>query len=172
VSTHLIIDGYNLLGAMWGLSDRLESAREDLLKSLAAYRHRRQHAMTVVFDGWRHDRPVEQHERYGGIEVIYSKRGEKADQVIQRLARHYGRECAVVTSDREIIHVARSHGAFVLEAREFAAKLHGQPAGGMVPYKELDSGEDERRGRGPEKRGNPRKLPKAERRRQHQLKRF
>ncbi len=172
MSAHLIIDGYNLLGALWGFTDRLESAREDLLESLAAYRHRKQHAMTVVFDGWRYDRPVEQHERYGGIDVIYSKRGEKADQVIQRLARRYGRDCAVVTSDREIINVARSHGAFVLEAREFAAKLHGQPAGGMVPYKELDSEEDERQGRGPEKKGNPRKLPKAERRRQHQLKRF
>lgn len=172
VNTHLIIDGYNLLGAMWGLSDRLESAREDLLGSLAAYRYRRQYAMTVVFDGWRHNRSVEQHERYGGIEIIYSKRGERADQVIQRLARHYGRDCAVVTSDREIIQVARSHGAFVLEAREFAAKLHGLPANDMIPHKELDSGENGRRSRGPEKKGNPRKLPKAERRRQHQLKRF
>ncbi|MCP9439490.1 MAG: NYN domain-containing protein [Nitrospira sp.] len=172
MSTHLIIDGYNLLGAFWGFADGLESAREDLLKALAAYRHRKQHVMTVVFDGWRRDRPIEQHDRYGGIEVIYSKRGEKADQVIQRLARHYGGDCAVVTSDREIIAVARAHGAFVLEAREFAAKLRGPLPGGVVPYKELDRGQDERPGRGSEKKGNPRKLPKAERRRQHQLKRF
>lgn len=168
----MIIDGYNLLGALWGFGDGLESARKDLLEALAAYRHRKHHAVTVVFDGWRQDRPVEQRDRYGGIEVIYSKRGEKADQVIQRLVRHYGRDCAVATSDREIIQVARSHGAFVLEAREFASKLWSSPSSVAVPYKELDSGQDEHPERRSEKKGNPRKLPKAERRRQHRLKRF
>ncbi|MCS6897091.1 MAG: NYN domain-containing protein [Nitrospira sp.] len=174
MSTYLIIDGYNLLGAMRGWSEKLESAREDLLEMLAAYRHRKRYDITVVFDGWQHDRPVEQHDRYGGVQVVYSKRGEKADQVIQRLVRHYGPDCALVTSDREIIRVAHVHGAFVLEAREFAAKLQGtlSGVGGPMPHKELDSGDDDRPGRGSTKRGNPRKLPKAERRRQHQLKRF
>ncbi|MCP9456189.1 MAG: NYN domain-containing protein [Nitrospira sp.] len=172
VGTHLIIDGYNLMGVMKGIPDKLECAREDLLDTLASYRYQKPYTMTVVFDGWRHDRPVEQHERCGGIDVIYSKRGEKADQVIQRLVRQHGRDCAVVTSDREIIAVARTHGAFVLEAWEFAAKLRGFSLARTVPYKELDTGEDERRSRGPEKKGNPHKLPKAERRRRHQLKRF
>lgn len=171
MGTHLIIDGYNLMGVMKGIPEELEDAREDLLDTLASYRQRKSHAITVVFDGWRHDRPIEQHERRGGIDVIYSKRGEKADQVIQRMVRHYGKDCTVVTSDREIIQVARTYGVFVLEAWEFAAKLRQSSLGGSIPHKELDPGEDEQSVR-TDKRGNPRRLPKAERRRRHQLRRF
>ncbi|MBH0193090.1 MAG: hypothetical protein HP492_15285 [Nitrospira sp.] len=171
--THLIIDGYNVLGLTGRLSGRLESAREDLLHALASYRHRTRHSVTVVFDGWQQGQPMEQREHRAGVEVIYSKRGEKADQVIQRLVREYGSECAVVSSDHEIINVARSHGGFVMGAREFAGRLgkRASPAGG-VPYKELDMGDDVRPDRGSEKKGNPRKLPKSQRRRQNQLKRF
>ena len=171
--THLIIDGYNILGLTGRLSNRLESAREDLLRAVASYRHRTRHPVTIVFDGWQHGQPMEQREHRAGVEVIYSKRGEKADQVIQRLVREYGSDCAVVSSDHEIVDVARSHCAFVMGAQEFAGKL-SRPASsaGTVPYKELDTGEDVRPVRGAEKKGNPRKLPKSQRRRQNQLKRF
>ncbi len=173
MARHLIIDGYNLLGALKGLSSRLESAREQLLRDLAAYRHRKNHPVTVVFDGWQQGQPMEQREHRGGVEVVYSKRGEMADQVIQRLVREYGSDCAVVSSDHEIVNVARSHGAFAMTAQEFAGKLSAAswPAG-VVSHKELDRGDGERPARGPEKKGNPRKLPKAQRRRQSQLKRF
>lgn len=116
---------------------------------------------------------MEQREHRTGVEVIYSKRGEKADQVIQRLVRVYGSDCAVVSSDHEIVNVARSHRAFVMGAQEFAGRL-SRPvsSAGTVPYKELDMGDDVRSDRGSEKKGNPKKLPKSQRRRQHQLKRF
>ena len=170
---HLIIDGYNVLGLTGRLSDRLDSAREDLLRALASYRNRTRHSVTVVFDGWQQGQPMEQREHRTGVEVIYSKRGEKADQVIQRLVRVYGSDCAVVSSDHEIVNVARSHRAFVMGAQEFAGRL-SRPlsSAGTVPYKELDMGDDVRSDRGSEKKGNPKKLPKSQRRRQHQLKRF
>ena len=171
--THVIIDGYNVLGLTGRLSDRIESAREEFLRALGSYRHRTRHVVTVVFDGWQQGQPMEQHEHRAGVGVIYSRRGEKADQVIQRLVREYGSDCAVVSSDHEIVNVARSNRAFVMGAREFAGKL-SRPASsaGAVPYKELDMGENVRPGRGSEKKGNPRKLPKSQRRRQNQLKRF
>lgn len=172
MATHLLVDGYNLLGAFGALFGRLDSARDELLRDLAAYRHRKNHPITVVFDGWREGLSTEQREFRSGIEVIYSKRGEKADQVIQRLVRRYGADCAVVTSDREIVNTARSHGAFVLGAQEFAGRLYGPSSGGAVPHKELDSGDEPPPARGPGKKGNPRKLPKAQRRRQSQLRRF
>lgn len=177
MATHLIIDGYNLL-ACAGQSGRggnphFEMARESLLRDLASYRQRKGHAVTVVFDGWQQGLPVEGREHRAGVQVIYSKRGERADQVIQRLARDYGADCAVVSSDHEIVNHARAHGAFVMGAQEFAGKLQQSiPAGGTAPYKELDRGEDLLVRRGPEKKGNPRKLPKAQRRRGRQLKRF
>ena len=48
---HIIIDGYNLLGITGKAAGRSETGREDLLRILGAYRHRKGHAITVVFDG-------------------------------------------------------------------------------------------------------------------------
>lgn len=172
--THLIIDGYNLLGISGIRRGHTEPDRDMLLHDLAAYRQRKHHAITVVFDGWQHGRSTEQREHRAGVQVIYSKRGERADQVIQRLAREYGTDCAVVSSDHEIINAARAHGAFVMEAQEFAGKLRGSvsPSSGTLPYKELDPGDDVRSGRGPEKKGNPRKLPKSQRQRDRRFRQF
>jgi predicted RNA-binding protein with PIN domain len=171
MALHLIIDGYNLLAT--GNSRHSEMAREALLRDLAAYRHRKGHVLTVVFDGWQQGQPVESRESRAGVQVIYSKRGERADQVIQRLAREYGADCAVVSSDHEIINAAKAHGAFVIEAQEFANKLQSSTNWPRtIAHKELDTGEDLVARRGPEKKGNPRKLPKAERLRNRQLKRF
>jgi predicted RNA-binding protein with PIN domain len=173
---HIIIDGYNLLASFsqgGGGQLHSEMARESLLRDLAAYRQRKGHAMTVVFDGWQQGQPVEGREHRAGVQVIYSKRGERADQVIQRLAGEYGPDCAVVSSDHEIMATARAHGAFVMRAQEFSAKLTGSFGmfGGQL-HKELDTGEALVPKRGPEKKGNPRKLPKALRQRNRQLKRF
>ena len=171
--THLIIDGYNLLSGGGSFPGHLETAREGLVRDLASYRHRKHHLITVVFDGWQQGHPTEQREHRAGVHVIYSKRGERADQVIQRLAREYQSDCAVVSSDHEIINAARAHGAFVIGAREFMAKLRvSSSAPGTIPYKELDTGDDVRTTRGPEKKGNPRKLPKSQRQRDRQLRRF
>jgi uncharacterized protein len=170
--THLIIDGYNLLGRIGKLSGLIESAREGLLRDLVAYRHRKNHPITLVFDGWQHGQAMEGREHRTGIEVIYSKRGERADQVIQRLAREYGADCAVVSSDQEVARSARVSGAMVIGAQEFAVKLLAAPRGGGVAHKELDTQEEEAPSRDPKKKGNPRKLPKALRQRARQLKRF
>ena len=171
--THLIIDGYNLLGRTGALPSQIEFARETLLQELATYRHRKNHAITVVFDGWQQGHPTEQREHRAGVHVVYSKRGERADQVIQRLAREYGAECAVVSSDHEIMATARAHGALVMKTEEFVHKLRSASrVPGAMPYKELDMGDDGHARRGPEKKGNPRKLPKSQRQRDRQLKRF
>lgn len=168
---HLIIDGYNLLGRVRGLSGDIEAARESLLQTLAAYRHRKNHPITVVFDGWQQGQPSEHREHRTGVEVMYSKRGERADQVIQRLAREYGGDCAVVSSDREVARSAQVSGALVLGAQEFATKLWASPARDAMNHKELDV-DQEAPVRDPKKKGNPRKLPKALRQRARQLKRF
>lgn len=170
---HLIIDGYNLLGRVGGLSGDIQTARESLLQALAAYRHRKNHPITVVFDGWQHGQPVEGREHRTGVEVLYSKKGERADQVIQRLAMEYGADCAVVSSDREVARSARVSGALVLSAEEFAMKLWApSPLSGGSRHKELDISEQDVPPRDPKKKGNPRKLPKALRQRARQLKRF
>jgi len=177
MTLHLIIDGYNLLAQISRIggetSLRSEMARESFLRDLSAYRQRKSHVITVVFDGWQQGWGTERREHRLGLEVIFSRRGEKADQVIQRLAAEFGSDCAVVSSDREIVDFAREQGAFVMKAQEFVEKLReGSNSPGVSTHKELDTGEDLRPKRGPEKRGNPRKLPKAQRQRSRQLKRF
>lgn len=172
--THLIIDGYNLLAAVERGGRRLpiETAREALLRDLAAYHQRKRHVLTVVFDGWQQGRPMEEREHRAGMQVIYSKRGERADQVIQRLAQEYGSDCAVVSSDHEIRNHATAFGAFVLEAQEFVEKLQARSPSPSIAHKELDIGDEYPLRRGPGKPGNPRKLPKSQRRRSKQLRRF
>jgi predicted RNA-binding protein with PIN domain len=177
MATHLLVDGYNLVGsagmALPAGSGRLEGARETLLKNLAGYRQRKGHAITVVFDGWQGGLGAEQREFQSGVEVVYSKRGERADQVIQRLARLYGRDCAVVSSDHEVVNSARAAGAFVIGAAEFRAKLKDRSSSlSTVAFKELDRGDLDHVKRSKDKGGNPRKLPKSQRKRNHQLREF
>jgi predicted RNA-binding protein with PIN domain len=177
VSQHLVIDGYNLLGASGrggaGIELWSEAAREDLLHRLRAYRQRKGHAITVVFDGWRAGATSEQRDRQGGVEVIYSRRGEVADHVIRRLASDYGKDCVVISSDGEVGRSARMAGALVIRAEEFWRKLCGPPSRPAAPpFKELDAEPDPRDHRAPGKKGNPRKLPKALRKRNRQLRGF
>jgi predicted RNA-binding protein with PIN domain len=177
MALHVIVDGYNLLALTGrigaGTSLHSEAARESFLHDLASYRQRKSHAITVVFDGWQQGWGTEQREHRLGLEIIFSRRGEKADQVIQRLAAEFGSACAVVSSDREIVNVAKEQGAFVMTAQEFIGKLRGPSIlSRSSPHKELDTGNNLPPKRGSEKRGNPRKLPKALRQRTRQLKRF
>ncbi len=175
---HLIIDAYNLLGARGMVraqrGSSSESVRENLIKELALYRQRKSHPLTVVFDGWQQGLGTERHEHRAGLEVIYSRRGERADQVIQRLAHEYGSDCAVVSSDREVADFARSTGAFVMGAVEFDLRLRESVSGQSrhaPPRKFSEKDSDLPRHR-PEKKGNPKKLPKAARKRLRQLKAF
>lgn len=176
----LLIDGYNLLGALGKRKAESLSAgeREALITRLSLYSQRKGHPVTVVFDAWRGPMGLEHHEHRTGVQVVFTKRGERADQVIQRLARQYGQDCAVVSSDLEIIQTAKSHGAFVMKSQEFQVKLEslgnakrlaGKPVSPTQPWIKLeDESPPERR----TKKGNPRKLPKAVRNRNRQLRGF
>src|SRR5713101_7291178 len=168
--THLIIDGYNLLGVRGGLRGDVEAKREALIRDLAGYRHRKGHPVTVVFDGWRSGQPVERAEWREGVEVIFSKHGEQADAVVKRLAEKYGSDCAVVSSDHEVVNFARAHGSTVITSGQFETRLH--MSGARPAARKQAADEDEPVRRDPKKKGNPRKLPKSLRKKVRQLKRF
>ena len=172
MATHLIVDGYNLLGARGQVGPDVESARELLLRDLSAYTQRKGHLITVVFDGWQQARGAERREHRMGVEVVYSKRGERADQVIQRLAEEFGRDCAVVSSDREVADFAKCRGAFVMGSVEFDFKLRMAPVVATRPGLKQTVEEGDLPRRAANKKGNARKLPKALRRRNRQLKGF
>jgi len=180
----IFIDGYNLLGVRGqigpGATFDGEPMREALLQELMLYAERKGHPITVVFDAWRERGRPEHGEHHSGVHVLYTRGGERADQVIQRQARRYGRDCVVVSSDLEIQHTAKAHGALVLSSQEFQAKLlvavRGSPVGPTnrprAHQVSSEKEEDEVTRRPGPKKGNPRKLPKAQRKRRQQLKGF
>ncbi len=125
---HIIIDGYNLIrqSDVLRLHERqgLEAGRKALVHLLAGYRRTRGHRITVVFDGASQTtHPGNPTTKGGTIRVIFSRSGQKADQVIQWMVRELGEGTIVVTSDRELqAEVERRHGT-VLSSEEFELKM-------------------------------------------------
>lgn len=168
---HLIIDGYNVIrqSSRLQLLDAmdLQAGREALLELLSQYRSRSHHRITVVFDGWQHGDLKESRDRYQGILIIYSRRGERADEVIKRLL-HADRERAlVVTSDREIKDCAEQERASWINASHFEVSyLHPADA----PDHEAEA--DVSAARGTHKKGPARRLSKRQRQRRQRLKKL
>ena len=161
MALHIIVDGYNLIGSENGLRGNLENRRKRLLEQLQRYHEKKDYPITVVFDGWRSGWIYEMEEKVGDLTVIFSRQREKADDVVQRLARELGDACVVVTSDRELRMAVEASGATAIYAREFERKLRG--------IGDIDARPEWDRTPTAQKRGNPKKLPKGERKRREKL---
>ncbi|MGB3941890.1 MAG: NYN domain-containing protein [Candidatus Manganitrophaceae bacterium] len=173
----IIIDGYNFIGRQKGLRGDLQEKRRLLIEELAVYRRIKGFSVTVVFDG--SGRGGE--ERIGGVEVLFSGYGESADEVIGQLAEEFREGCTVVSSDRAVQEAVRRSGGVAIYAGEFEAKLHAALREETVSSPKGEKEEPEQINRmaeplgkrgGDQKKGNPRKLPKSERRRGGRLKRL
>ena len=165
---HIVVDGYNVIGSEQGLRGDLEQKRAELIKKVTRYQARTGHVLTTVFDGWRAGRLAETRQQVGEITVVFSRYGEKADAVIERLAWELGSQCVVVTSDRDLRRSVESNGAVAVYVEEFLAKMCADPAapGSMEETDDLESPPRSLDGR---KKGNPRRLSKAERVRRERL---
>jgi predicted RNA-binding protein with PIN domain len=116
----------------------------------------------VVFDGWKAGAGTESTSVTGGVKVVYSRLGEKADSVIKRLLSSERREWIVVSSDREIAAHAWATGSVPIGAEQFLAFLEPQRAGAAMDNEGLLSAdEDEPEGAGAG-RGRGRQLSKKE----------
>lgn len=161
---HIIIDGYNVIrqsDILRGFERRsLEEGRKALVRNLAGYRKLRGHRITVVFDGWQGGSPVEERDLAGGVEIIYSRLGEKADEVIKRLIGEGGGETMVVTSDRGIADFAERRGKTAMASPAFES-LIGRVTAGSPPEAQEEEDDDDRTGA--KKKGPSRRLSKRER---------
>jgi uncharacterized protein len=165
---HIIVDGYNLIrqSGTFRHSEMksLEEGRNALIRSLAGYRKLRGHRITVVFDGWEGGSPTEERDVAGGVEIIYSRLGEKADEVIKRLLGKGGGEILVVTSDREIAVFAARRGKTAIASAAFDELLERSAPGSSAadfPDEENPDDDDERAGM--KKKGPSRRLSKQKR---------
>ncbi len=165
---YIIVDGYNLIrqSDTFRHSERksLEEGRNALIRSLAGYRKLRGHRITVVFDGWVGGSPMEERDLAGGVEIIYSRLGEKADEVIKRLLGKGSDEILVVTSDREIAVFAARRGKTAIASAEFDALLErsavGSSAAGSPGAGNADDDDDRS---GTKRKGPSRRLSKQKR---------
>jgi predicted RNA-binding protein with PIN domain len=127
MSIHIIIDGYNLIrqSPRFSILDQqdLQTGREALVDTLAAYKKIKRHAITVVFDGACAPLGMARRDLVKGIELRYSRPGELADTVIKRMAAREKQKLLVVTSDSDIMHYVQSMGSAVISAPEFEERL-------------------------------------------------
>lgn len=131
MSIHIIIDGYNLIRQSRLFSDLdhidIERGRDALLESLADYRQRKKHRITVVFDGSGAPSFSTPADRFKGIEIRFSRSGESADTVIKKMSDRLKEKALVVSSDRDIIDHAILQGAATISSPEFEKILEKMP---------------------------------------------
>lgn len=161
---NLIIDGYNLLHVGRSLiqlnSVELQWERDRLIDQLSKYQQIRPYEITVVFDGWQGGWKTEKRERKKGIELIFSKLGEKADDVIKRLVREKGSRATVVTSDQDVSRYAERMVVPVIPSDQFKEKMERS----LVKVEEDVQGVKEEEERKQKKKGPSRMLSKKEKR--------
>jgi len=104
-----------------------------------------------------------------GVDIIYSGRGEKADEVIKRISDRLRDRVVVVTSDKAIETHALKRGSAVIPSADFEMRVR------MVcqedEYGFIDDEEDESL-TGGNKKGPARRLSKDERKKQQKLKKL
>ncbi len=127
MALHIIIDGYNFIRQSETFSGLdqvdMQTGREALVESLAAYKRLKGHRITVVFDGIHAPVFSLQKDRVKGIDIRFSRTGESADAVIKRMARRLREKALVVTSDRDVADFATAEGAVSVSSPEFEEKL-------------------------------------------------
>jgi predicted RNA-binding protein with PIN domain len=77
----------------------------------------------VVFDGA--ERVVGLPPAPRGVRVLFSRKGETADELIRRLVRAEpaGRPIVVISSDKEVADGVRRHGAYPLSSQTLLRRL-------------------------------------------------
>jgi predicted RNA-binding protein with PIN domain len=179
----IVIDGYNVLGSRGGLYGDVAAKRDAFVSELGRYARARGHAITVVFDGFPPGLATAVGGASGvarypaGVRVLFAEH-ERADDVIIRLAQRLREKGTIVSSDREVRDACRPCGCVVLGARIFDERLGGALSNDGVSRRgpeieaDKDRGTDDGAAGRSDKRGNPRRLPKAERKARRRLDRL
>lgn len=168
--SYIIIDGYNLIRRSPTLSTfdavDIERGRAKLLQKLSLYRQMSGNQITVVFDANKTSHFSVEKEKMGEIQVVFTKGGQTADEIIIQLARRYKGQVIVVSSDNEIIHASHAAGCGILGSEEFEKiinKASIYEGTSDVIDRDKPSPRPVHKRWITKKRGNPKKLPKAKR---------
>jgi predicted RNA-binding protein with PIN domain len=119
---HLIVDGYNVTKR--GFAEMsLEHQRKRLITGLGGIAAQTGDEVTVVFDGAERVLGLPPSPR--GVRVLFSRKGDTADELIRQLVRAEppGRPIVVISSDREVAEGVRRHGAYPMGADSLLRRL-------------------------------------------------
>ena len=134
----IVIDGYNFLDGA-GILDlapghySLQKSREAILRVLRAKLSAAEcGTTTVVFDGTEAPPGLKRSDRQYGITILYSARGELADDLIERLIGQHShpRQLTVVSSDHRIQRAARRRQAKPVDSDVWYRGLLSRNEGG------------------------------------------
>ena len=131
MASYLILDGYNVIGALDRYRDAgsLDTARELLISDALKAAGWTGREIIVVFDADRGLEPERAEQRAGGaVRLIYSALGQSADDVIERLLGNLDGPTTVYTADFALQRTALARGVSRATPREFADLLAELPA--------------------------------------------
>lgn len=120
----LIVDGYNFLHSWPELvrikESSLAHARDKIIAELINYQAYWGGKVIVVFDASRVTGAVESKEKIGDVEIIYSREGETADTVIEKMVGNIETEgqVYVATSDQVEQRMILGKGALRIPVAE------------------------------------------------------
>jgi predicted RNA-binding protein with PIN domain len=129
----LLVDGYNVLFALHLIPKSvgpnvLAKARRTLLDLLVQGLGAKARQVTVIFDAARAPKFAPGDFMHRGIEVVFTKRKQEADDLIEeRIADcTHARDLVVVSSDRRLRDAAQKRKATSLRSEDFPAWLASQ----------------------------------------------
>ena len=119
----ILVDGYSLLHS-WpelapGKARYSALARDELVRKLTQYRDASGTPLTIVFDGTGSKSRESEVKSTPEVEIIYSRAGQNADQIIERAAHQLASfgDVLVVTDDnleRETVMASGAHASSCL----------------------------------------------------------
>jgi predicted RNA-binding protein with PIN domain len=127
----ILVDGYSLLHS-WpqlapGEARHSAVARDELIHVLRLYSDAVGTPVTVVFDGAGHRGKGPRNEADASVEILFSRAGQTADQIIERVTHRmkpYG-EVLAVTDDYAERDTVISMGGFASSCDNFIQSVHG-----------------------------------------------
>jgi predicted RNA-binding protein with PIN domain len=136
LASYLILDGYNVVGALdrYRDADSFDAARELLVNDALKAAGWTGRQIIIVFDAHRSPESEKMERRAGGVVlVVYSALGESADDVIERLLGNLDGPATIYTADFALQRTALSRGVSRATPREFAELLDELPAVAHAP---------------------------------------
>ncbi len=121
---HYYVDGYNLLFKEIRVSDSfsLQNARARLIHELDTLAEKLRLSLTIVFDApFQTDDLKRSHFR--SLEIIFTAKGQTADDFLEQVAEAKGKRVVIVTSDRTLSRKVKSFQAIVEPVHEFIVRL-------------------------------------------------